>query len=157
MILAAPIEQFRSDYQIITPAGYTSNWLTVARLAGEPITLDGMLINDNQFRAFGGGQFELAWIEVNEGFTIWKANNRFLSVCMDTLKPFRMATLGDSIFVQMICHEFLNSVSPTMEVRGRITIWIPSSLVHFEPFLVNVRLFFRWAFISHQPEQLNSS
>ena len=67
MILAAPIEQFRSDYQIITPAGYTSNWLTVARLAGEPITLDGMLIDDNQFRAFGGGQFELAWIEVNEG------------------------------------------------------------------------------------------
>jgi len=67
MILAAPIEQFRSDYQIITPAGYSSNWITVARLVGEPVTLDGMVINDNQFFPFGGGQFELAWIEVGEG------------------------------------------------------------------------------------------
>ncbi len=85
MILAAPLEQFRSDYQIITPAGYTSNWLTVARLAGEPVNLDGALIPENAFRPFGDGQFELAWIQVEEGVHH-----------LDSQQPFSLSVYGYS-------------------------------------------------------------
>ena len=34
MIIAPPISQLRDSYQIITPQGYSSNWLTVARPTG---------------------------------------------------------------------------------------------------------------------------
>jgi hypothetical protein len=66
-ILAPPIAQFRSDYQIITPAGYSRNWLTVARMVGEEVTLDGAVLEDRLFQVFGGGDYELAWIPVGEG------------------------------------------------------------------------------------------
>ena len=67
LILAPPLEQLRSDYQVITPEGYSSNWLTIARLAGEAVTLDDAVLPNNRFRAFGSGQFEFAWIQVEAG------------------------------------------------------------------------------------------
>ena len=34
LIIVPPTAQLRSDYQIITPSGYASNWVTVTRVAG---------------------------------------------------------------------------------------------------------------------------
>ena len=67
LIVTPPINQLRSSYQIITPSGYSSNWLTVAREVGQSVTLDGTVISAARFTTFGSSQYELAWIEVNEG------------------------------------------------------------------------------------------
>ncbi len=77
LILAPPIEQLRSNYQVITPEGYSSNWLTVARSAGVPVTLDGGPIAE-RFTSFGGGQFEIAWIPVDAGVHRLESEEPFL-------------------------------------------------------------------------------
>ena len=77
LIITPPINQLRSDYQIIIPQGYSSNWLTIAREAGESITLDGMLVADNLFFSFGSNEYELAWVEVSEGVHYLEGDSPF--------------------------------------------------------------------------------
>ncbi|MGC6417849.1 MAG: IgGFc-binding protein [Bradymonadia bacterium] len=67
LIVAPPIEQLRSTYQVITPEGYSSNWLTIARTAGADVRLDGALLEARLFIPFGTGDFELAWVPVEAG------------------------------------------------------------------------------------------
>jgi hypothetical protein len=67
LIVVPPTNQLRDSYQIITPSGYSSNWLTVAREAGSQVTLDGVVLDANRFTAFGSNQYEYAWLEVDEG------------------------------------------------------------------------------------------
>ena len=67
LIVVPPTNQLRSDYQIITPSRYSSNWLTVTRPSGARVLLDGVEIDALEFTAFGTGQYEYAWLEVNEG------------------------------------------------------------------------------------------
>lgn len=67
LILAVPIDQFRDSYTVLTPTGYTTNWLTIVRLADAPITLDGQVLDDTVFFPFGSNVYEYAWIRVEEG------------------------------------------------------------------------------------------
>lgn len=67
LILAVPVGQFRSDYAVLTPADYAENWLSVMRPAGVEVVLDGAAIPDGVFQAFGTDDYELAWVEVEEG------------------------------------------------------------------------------------------
>ena len=67
LIVVPPINQLRDRYQIITPSGYSSNWLTIAREAGSRVALDGVDIDAFRFTAFGSNQYEYAWLEVEEG------------------------------------------------------------------------------------------
>jgi len=67
LILAVPVAQFRSDYVILTPADYQEDWLTVVRPVGATVELDGAPLADAAFVAFGTGDFEMAWIAVEDG------------------------------------------------------------------------------------------
>ncbi len=66
-ILAAPIDSFRDSYAILTPADYTEDWLTIMRPAGTPIRLDGQPVSDASFVPFGSGEYEYAWVAVQDG------------------------------------------------------------------------------------------
>ncbi|MBH23094.1 MAG: hypothetical protein CMH57_01275 [Myxococcales bacterium] len=66
-ILAVPIEQFRDEYTVLTPEGYTSNWMTLVRRADTPVLLDGQMVSDAFFVSFGSGDWEYAWVPVEEG------------------------------------------------------------------------------------------
>ena len=67
LIVVPPSNQLRDRYQIITPSGYRSNWVTIAREAGSRVSLDGVDIDAFRFTAFGSNQYEYAWLEVDEG------------------------------------------------------------------------------------------
>ena len=67
MIIAPPVSQLRNAYQIITPQDYSVNWLTIARPVGTPIHLDDVLVDDALFMPFGGGDYEAAFVPVEEG------------------------------------------------------------------------------------------
>ena len=66
-ILAPPIDSFREDYSVLTPEDYREDWLTVMRPAGVEIALDGQALPNSIFQAFGGGEFEYAWVPVEDG------------------------------------------------------------------------------------------
>ncbi len=67
LILAVPTSQFRSDYVVLTPADYAEDWLTVMRPAGVEVQLDGAPIPNDAFSAFGSGDWEMAWVRVDDG------------------------------------------------------------------------------------------
>ena len=65
-ILAVPLERLRHSYTVLTPADYQEDWLTVVRPVGGEVRLDGQPIAD-RFFTFGGGDWEWAWVEVQDG------------------------------------------------------------------------------------------
>lgn len=67
MVLAVAAEQFRSDYMVLTPQDYSEDWITVIRPAGAPVTLDGELIPDGEFTAFGTNEYEFSHRAVEPG------------------------------------------------------------------------------------------
>ncbi len=66
-ILAAPIDSFRRDYAFLTPEGYQQDWVTVMRPAGALIILDGRPLPDSLFVSFGTGEYEYAWVSMEDG------------------------------------------------------------------------------------------
>lgn len=67
LILAVPVEQFRTSYLILTPADYTEDWLTVIRPLGATVFLDGEALPDGLFMPIGAGDFDFAWVPVDDG------------------------------------------------------------------------------------------
>jgi len=66
-ILSVPLDQLRDDYTVLVPDSYAEDFLTVMRPAGVEIRLDGAALPDFNFQSFGSGDFELAWIAVQDG------------------------------------------------------------------------------------------
>lgn len=67
LIHGIPVEQWRDDYPILTPAGYTQNWLTVMRVANAPVFLDDVPLDDAIFSPIGNSPYEAGFVEVTEG------------------------------------------------------------------------------------------
>ncbi len=67
LILAVPVGQFRDDYVVLTPADYSEDWLTVMRPAGVEVVLDDAALPDGAFTPFGSGDYEMAWVRVDDG------------------------------------------------------------------------------------------
>ena len=67
LILAVPEEQFRKDYIILTPSGYSENYLTVVRPTGVEVLLDGVPLADTLFDPMAGGDWEIAYVTAAEG------------------------------------------------------------------------------------------
>jgi hypothetical protein len=67
LIMGVPLERLRSDYTFLTPADYAENWITVARPVDARVTLDGQDLARASFSVFGSGEYEYAWIPVQEG------------------------------------------------------------------------------------------
>ena len=66
-ILAVPVGQFRSEYVLLTPEDYDEDWLTVVRPIGTLVQLDGEPLPADAFRPIGMGDYEMAWIRVDDG------------------------------------------------------------------------------------------
>jgi hypothetical protein len=67
LILGVPVDQFRSEYALLTPADYSEDWLTVVRPEGSLVQLDGQMLPAADFRAIGMTGYEMAWIRVEDG------------------------------------------------------------------------------------------
>ena len=68
MILAIPVERFRATYPIMVPPKYAKNYVTVVRTPGTPIQRDGAPVSASAFTPIAGGVWEIAWLELAEGF-----------------------------------------------------------------------------------------
>ncbi len=66
-IIHAPTNQFRQDYFILTPKGYSENYASVVRPVGSKSTLDGAAIPDGGFVTFGDGTWELGYVSLAIG------------------------------------------------------------------------------------------
>jgi hypothetical protein len=67
LIHGIPVEQWRDDYPILTPAGYSQNWLTVMRVANAPVFLDDVVLDNAIFSPIGSSPYEAGFVEVTEG------------------------------------------------------------------------------------------
>jgi hypothetical protein len=77
MMLLPPSAQYRDAYVIRTADGYGTNWTTVIRPAGLPISADGALLPDGAFEPLGDGTWEYAYHEVSTGNHAFTASQPF--------------------------------------------------------------------------------
>ncbi len=85
LILAVPIERFRSDYILLTPAGYSSDYVLITREAGEIVRLNGQIVPDTSFTSIGSGTYEVAEVVVTAGVQV-----------LEGAKPFGISAYGFS-------------------------------------------------------------
>jgi hypothetical protein len=76
MIMAVPVGQYREDYRVLVPDGYSTDWVTVIRPAGEQIVVDG-LPTAVTFQPFGSGQWEVGWVQLEPGVHHLSAGRAF--------------------------------------------------------------------------------
>lgn len=76
-ILAVPVTQFREDYHLLTPSGYTSDFVVVIRPAGAEVQLDGTVIPDAEFSPIGSGTYEDATVSVAPGVHVLEGDAPF--------------------------------------------------------------------------------
>lgn len=67
MSIAVPLEQYRKNYNFLTPDTYVLNYVNVTGTAGAKITLDGKAIDPTQFAAVGAGKYVAAHLTVPAG------------------------------------------------------------------------------------------
>ena len=67
LILAVPVERFRSDYILLTPSGYASDFVLITRQAGERVELNGQAVTEAMFQPIGSGAYEVAEVSVSAG------------------------------------------------------------------------------------------
>lgn len=72
-----PFNQFRSDYFILTPIGYTKNHASVLRQPGTNIKLDGQAISTTSFTAIGNSGWELAYVDLKPGMHTFEGDQPF--------------------------------------------------------------------------------
>ena len=66
MILAVPTGQYRSDYNVLIPEGYSEDWLTVVKPVGATVLLNDQPIQES-FEQVGDGRFEVGYLQVDSG------------------------------------------------------------------------------------------
>lgn len=74
-VLAIPVERFRDDYLVLTPEGYSKDYITVIRPAGVEITLDDSPLSDTAFSPVAGGTWEVGSFEVQPGVHFLESAN----------------------------------------------------------------------------------
>lgn len=67
MVYTSPVEQFLPRYVVLVPGKWENDALIVTRLAGNPVLLDGVVIDSNQFVAVANSGYEVARIPVADG------------------------------------------------------------------------------------------
>lgn len=66
-ILGVPIEQFRTDYTVLCPAGFAQDWIAITAPAAAEVYLDDELIDEETWTVFGTGTYKAARILVEDG------------------------------------------------------------------------------------------
>jgi len=67
MILAAPVEQFRTDYVFLTPDKYQDDYINVIAPSTASVTLDGTTLIGSLYTSIPTTGYKVARIKVNDG------------------------------------------------------------------------------------------
>lgn len=67
LIMAVPTEQYRTQYTILTPSYYDSDWCSVIRKTGVDILFDGEVLPDGYFLNVGLSGWEVGYVPVDAG------------------------------------------------------------------------------------------
>ncbi len=68
LILAIPQDRFRSTYPIMVPPKYNRDYISVIRQPGTDVAVDGFPIPDADYTPIAGGAWEVAWVQIEDGF-----------------------------------------------------------------------------------------
>lgn len=78
MTMTVPLDQFRTDYLVLTPDAYEEDYINVVAPAGVDVRLDGASIPAGQWRPVGAqGAYEVAVMRVEDGFHQLEADQPF--------------------------------------------------------------------------------
>lgn len=66
-LLSVPVEQFRSDYGVLTPDNYARDYITVIKPIDAVVDLDGAELPGGDFTPFGSGDFTYLHVPVQPG------------------------------------------------------------------------------------------
>jgi hypothetical protein len=66
LTLVPPVEQYRSRYNFLSPATYTSNYVTVVAPEGETVVLDGDTLKASEFEPIGATGYSIATMLLEE-------------------------------------------------------------------------------------------
>jgi hypothetical protein len=67
LIHGIPVEQWRSDYPVLVPDGYSENWFSLMITAGTSVSMDDQPVNASLFVPISGTGYSLAHLEVSAG------------------------------------------------------------------------------------------
>ncbi|MGM0558456.1 MAG: hypothetical protein ACQEVA_18875 [Myxococcota bacterium] len=81
-LLSVPSAQFRTDYHLLTPENYSTNYVQIIRPTGVAVNLDGSAVSNGTFRAVGS-DFEVGHVEVDPGVHT-----------LDSAEPFGIQAYG---------------------------------------------------------------
>ncbi len=84
-VLSIPLERFRDDYLVLTPEGYTADYITVIRPPGVEITMDDEVLADSAFVPVGSGEWEVGSFSVQPGAHFLESANE---------EPFGVSAYG---------------------------------------------------------------
>lgn len=76
-ILTVPSNQYREDYHVLTPTGYTRDYLAIVRPTGAAVRVDGAAVSDAEFAPVGGGTWEVATVLVAPGVHVIDGDEPF--------------------------------------------------------------------------------
>lgn len=65
MITAVPVEQFLNRYVILTPSGYTANYVQIIRSTADPVSVDGVDVPESSYYTLGA--YTVADVLVSDG------------------------------------------------------------------------------------------
>jgi hypothetical protein len=75
MITAVPVEQWLSRYVLLTPSGYTQDYVQIIRATQDDVMLDGQPVPANSFYAVGA--YQVADVKVSAGTHVLTSNAQF--------------------------------------------------------------------------------
>ena len=67
LIHGIPVEQWRSDYPVLVPDGYSENWFSLIINTGTSVSVDDQPVDSTLFAPISGTGYSLAHVEISSG------------------------------------------------------------------------------------------
>ena len=78
MNVAVPVDQYRKDYIVLTPADYAEDYLNLIIPRGGDVTLDGEKVPDDEWETVGEREeYDVARLQVEDGFHTLTSDTEF--------------------------------------------------------------------------------
>ena len=75
MVTAVPVEQFLNRYVVLTPSGYSQDYIQIIRTTGDDVQVDGTTVPANQY--YSVGAYTVADYQVSGGTHVIVSNSPF--------------------------------------------------------------------------------
>jgi hypothetical protein len=77
VVYTSPVEQFLTRYVVLVPGTWINDGISITRVAGSGVLLDGELIPDGEFTPVGNSGYEVARISVSDGNHTLESTNDY--------------------------------------------------------------------------------